>query len=469
MTMRRIIGSLFIIAIFLTTVIGLNGVRVYIEKQDTLSRENPLSREKSLETISQAPLSLDSSFSSHLPLVIIETNGQQIEKETEIWVEISVINQTDKANEEAAAATIKYRGKSSYSMFDKKQYRIEFREGFEKEKNKNYSVMGMSAASDWVLNGPFLDRSLVRNRVIYGISRELLSWAPDTQYCEVFLNGEYQGLYLMIEAVTNEKGRLNLADFGLVSGQTAYILKRDRANTEENEFDSYGTKTGETSYQLSISYPTPSRLTETQYRWIENDINQFERVLYSDQFDDPVKGYAAYIDVQSFVDYYIINELTLNTDAGYLSTIVYKDLGGKLKTTVWDFNNAFNNYPIVKSVEKFYVAESNWFDRLFQDRNFTDQVVARYKELRKGEGVLSEENLLRLVDENVAYLGDAVDRNFELWGYTFKKRMLFADEEGNSRDPKSYEEAVQQLKSCIVLRGNFLDENIELLYQYAEN
>lgn len=328
--------------------------------------------------------------------------------------------------------------------------------------------MGMSADSDWVLYGPFLDRSLIRNRLVYDVSREILSWAPDTRYCEVFLDGEYQGLYLMIEPVTNEENRLNMFNFGLVSGQTAYLLKRDRDNTEENEIDSYGTINGKTSYQLSISYPTPSRLTKKQYQWIENDINDFERVLYSDQFDDPNYGYAAYIDVQSFVDYYIINELTLTTDAGYLSTLVYKDIGGKLKRTVWDFNNSFNNYPWeAKSPEKFYVAQNNWYKRLFQDKKFTKMVVERYQELRKG--VLSEENLISLVDENVSYLGDAVDRNFEEWGYTFKERLLSRDERGNYRDPESYEEAIQQLKRCIVQRGDFLDKNIETLYQYAIN
>lgn len=464
--MRRIISYLFITGALLAVVFLINSVRTVVDQQEAMPGKAP-------STTKQIYTRDGNVFDTHLPVVDIETGGQRIEKVSETWAEISVVNPSTGSNHSndspgfTAAAVIKYRGNSSYLAFDKKQYRIEFRQGYGEEKNKKYSILGMSAGSDWVLNGPFLDRSLVRNRLIYGVSRELFSWAPDTRYCEVFLDGEYQGIYLMIEPVTNEEGRLNLTDFGLVSGQTAYVLKREMSNTEENGIYSFGTKNGITSFQLSISFPPPGRLTERQRQWIEHDISEFERALYSSSFDDPDYGYAAYIDLDSFVNYFIINELTL-TKAGYISTYVYKDLDGKLKTTVWDFNNSYDNYQgEVMSVEQFYVAESNYYNRLFQDRKFTDAVVARYRELRKG--VLSEENLLRRVDENVAYLDKAIDRNYEIWGYTFYEHQLSRDERGNNRDPESYEEAVEQLKRSIEARGDFLDENIETLYQYAIN
>jgi hypothetical protein len=452
-------------AVFFTSIVILNSVKTVSEQRSNRYKDEQ-------NGLGQRTVSEGSIF-SHLPIVVIDTGGQEIEKENYIMATISIVNNSvgncpDGTPELTAAAAIKFRGESSFLTFDKKQYRIEFRQDQDKEKNKSYSVLGMGPASDWVLNGPFLDRSVVRNRLIYGISRQLFRWAPDTRYCEVFIDGEYQGLYLMIEPVTNEESRLNLTEFSLLSGQTAYVVKRDRSNTEENVIKSYGEEQGKTSYQLSISFPTPRRLTKAQYRWIENDFREFEQVLYSSGFADPELGYAKYIDVQSFVDYFIINEFTLTTDAGYLSTYVYKDLNGKLHATVWDFNNSFNNYPWdAKSTEKFYVAHSNWYDQLFQDRQFTDAVVARYRELRNG--VLSETNLLRLIDDNVSTLGDAVGRNFEKWGYTFKESMLSSDAMGNDRDPASHEEAIEQLKQCILMRGDFLDNNIETLYQYAIN
>lgn len=465
--MRKVISYLFLVVTFLAVVFVINGIRFDVEKHDNAS-------DQKLFVADQANQQDRRNFDTHLPVVIIDTGGQRIEKDKETWAKVSVINRSnskDPSNNTpdfTADAVIKYRGSSSYQISDKKQYRLEFRQGSGKTKNKNYPVMGMSAASDWVLNAPFIDRSLVRNRLIYQVSREILSWAPDTRYFELYLDGKYEGLYLMIEPVTNGKGRLNLADFGLVSGQTAYVLERCNDIREEYILDTYGTQNGKTNYQLAVRFPTPQHLTKTQFQWIENDINRFERVLYSDAFDNRDFGYAKYIDVNSFVDYYIINEFTLTTDAGSLSTFMYKDLGGKLKITVWDFDNAFNNYVWgTVSTDQFYVAQSNWFNRLFRDRKFTDAVVARYRELRKG--VLSEKHLLGLEDENTAYLGDTIDRNFTLWGYTFQEKLLSSDENGNNRDPHSYEEAIKQLKTCIIARGNFLDKNIESLYQYAIN
>src|SRR5699024_1676562 len=96
--------------------------------------------------------------------------------------------------------------------------------------------------------------------------------------------------------------------------------------------------------ELSVSYPGRCKLTETQFAWITQDISQFEQALYSSSFDDPQLGYAAYIDVDSFAEYFILNEFAMNRDASGLSTYVYKELGGKLQLCVWDFNNSFDNY-----------------------------------------------------------------------------------------------------------------------------
>lgn len=413
-------------------------------------------------------------FCSHLPLVMIDTDGQTIKKEDSICSKIMVIDNKKGNNhiydtpDIKTSAKLKYRGNSSYAVFDKKQYHLEFYEDTEGKKKNSISVMGMEKECDWVLNGPFLDRTLIRNSLLYDVSREIMDWAPDTHYCEVFLDGKYQGVYLMVESIKVSKSRIKLQDFGLINGETPYMLKRERIGTEINPINSFGSYSGKTSHELSIRYPVPLRLIKTQKEWITNDISEFEKVLYSSTFDDKENGYFKYIDVDSFVDYYIINEFSMNNDAGYLSTYVYKDLGGKLKMAVWDFNNTFDNYQwTVNSPNKFYVCHNNWYKRLFQDRSFTDKVSRRYHELRKG--VLSEEYLLRRIDKTSSYLGTAVDRNFKVWGYTFYENLLSKGIKGECRDPRSYEEALKQLKTTIVERGKFLDKNIESLYQYAVN
>lgn len=412
-------------------------------------------------------------FSSHLPVVMIETDGQTITKEETIWSTISIIDNENGKNylgdeyQFQTAATLRYRGSSSI-MFDKKQYRLAFFEEREGTKRNNISVMGMPKEGDWVLNGPFLDRSLIRNSLLYDVSRDIMDWAPNTRYCEVFLEGVYQGVYLMVESVKVSDSRVDLKDFSLINGETAYMLQREMTGTGDNVINNFGTYAGKTYHELSIQYPSKQKLIERQKEWIRKDVSEFERILYSNQFDDKETGYSKYIDVDSFVDYYIINEFAMINDAGYLSTIVYKDLGGKMKITVWDFNNAFDNYPSMPIAStEFSVHNNNWFERLIQDRSFTEKVVKRYHELRKG--VLGDNYLIKIIDDTALYLGDSVDRNFAVWGYTFEERLLLKDKERISRDPTNYKEALKMLKDEIIDRGKFLDENIETLYQYSIN
>lgn len=414
-------------------------------------------------------------FDTTLPVVHIDTDGDRIVKENKIWAEISIMDQAADGSarnicdslDYQSPITINLRGASSYSGFDKPQYRIKFYKKQGETGAKNYEFLGMGAHSEWVLNGPFLDRTLLRNRMIYQLSRELFEWAPDTRFCEVFVNGKYEGVYLAVEPVTNGETRLRLNEFGLLSGETAYVLKRDRKGTEENALNTYGKTAEKTVNEVYISYPSANDLTEIQGAWIEKDINKFEKVLYSDKFADPDEGYAKYIDVDCFVDYYILNEAAMNNDGGNLSTYVYKELGGKLQLAVWDFNNAFDNYPWFRLDGTEFLLQSNsWFDRLLTDRAFVERVVNRYEELR--ETVLSTEHFYRLIEEGQEELGDAIDRNFAVWGYTFSNNLLTAAG-GESRDPKSYDEAVRQLKETINRRLEFLDEHLVDLYEGCVN
>jgi hypothetical protein len=295
-----------------------------------------------------------------------------------------------------------------------------------------------------------------------------MNWAPDSRYFELYLDGEYQGVYLAVEPVTNGEYRLQMSTLGLLSGQTSYILKWEREGTESYALTTYGKLNGYTSHEISIIYPSEKNITDAQYRWIEDDISYFEEVLYSDYFDDPEIGYAAYMDVDSFVDYYILNEVAMIADAGELSTYVYKEIGGKYQITVWDFNNSFDNYPEgVADTERFYLTDANWFARLVQDRAFVDKVIERYKELR--QGILSDEEVMARIDTEIAYLDGAIEENFEVWGYTFHEHLLSKDANGDVRDPSDYDEAVDQLKDCYEERTTYLDNNFDLLYEYCIN
>ena len=411
-------------------------------------------------------------FDTTLPVLFIDTKEQRITKDMPIEASVAVLeNETgmkrsvlDTPNREYVM-TIKHRGASSYSQFDKKQYRIKFYEEEGSEKDMGVPFLGMGKHSEWVLNGPFLDKTLMRNRMVYEVGKMLFEWAPDSRYVEVFVDGKYQGVYLAVEPVTNGESRLRLSKFGLLSGETSYLVKRDRIGTEQNPLFVYGKTEGKTNSDLFVSYPVSSRLTKAQKKWITADISAFEKALYGEDFADPHTGYGNYIDIDNFVDYFIFNEAVMNYDAGNLSTYAYKELGGKLQLAIWDYNNCYDNYQEgSQNYEEIFMLDNSWFSRLLQDRGFVERVVERYFQLRKS--ILAEENFYELLEKNEKLLGDAIERNFAVWGYTFDVNLLSGDGE---RDLKSYEQAVRQLTEAIHKRLTALDEQMPKLYQNCIN
>lgn len=195
---------------------------------------------------------------------------------------------------------------------------------------------------------------------------------------------------------------------------------------------------------------------------IAQEFSDFEKSLYSYDYDTKDYGYRHTIDVQSFVDYFLLNEFTTNYDAGWLSTYMYRDIGGKYRMVVWDFNSACDNYidPTI-APQHFRMQDNVWYHMLMKDEYFTKHIIERYRELR--ETYLNEDYLNQYIDETVAYLGDAVERNFAVWGYTFASNLIQPPE----RNPRSHEEAIQQIKDFIHERGTWMDENIEILQQYS--
>ena len=170
-----------------------------------------------------------------------------------------------------------------------------------------------------------------------------------------------------------------------------------------------------------------------------------------------------YIDVDNFVDYFIINEFTRNVDSGRYSTYLYKELGEKYKLCVWDFNNAMDNFPDDEiTTENFALSDRVWYDMLFRDEEFAERVIERYWELRRT--VLSDEYLNRYIDETLEWLGPAIDRNTERWRESIEEWEPLTPEE---RNVYSQEEAVDQVRHWLHERGEWLDENIQALQARA--
>lgn len=427
-----------------------------------------------------------SELCTHLPLVIIDTGGEEIpgvpladsydqetsftltsEGESMLRAHITVIDSDAHNNHPSdtpdleSEMLIRVRGNSS-RYFDKFNYLVRLTD--EDGEYQEQEVMGMDAHYEWAMHGPYLDKSLIRNYMWYNIAGEIMDYAPNVRFCEAIINGEYKGLYVMTETITNGvESRLNISEPIENSTKTGYLLRLDRGGSSPvkniETFTSYAYRNLQ---QMDIKYPRTGSLTQEMADAIAQEFSDFEKSLYSYDYDTENYGYQHSIDVQSFVDYFIINEFTANYDAGWLSTYVYKDIGGKYKMVIWDFNSACNNYTHPVNLPNHFEMQQNiWYYMLTKDEDFTDRIIYRYRQLRKT--YLNEQYLNDYIDNVVAYLGPAIERNFEVWGYTFDKEMIDPPE----RNPQNFEEAIAQTKDYIHERGEWMDEYIVILSQYS--
>ncbi|MCR5679797.1 MAG: CotH kinase family protein [Prevotella sp.] len=337
---------------------------------------------------------------------------------------------------------IKLRGNSSLS-FNQKKYTIETRD--DKGKDRDVSLLGMPAHSEWVLLAPYNDVSMVRDPLAFQLWRDMGHWGPRTVMCELYVDGQYRGVYIFSEAIKRGTDRVNISKLKKsdVSGREltgGYLLRIDTYNDDDATFNSKIPGIGEggmTSQVVwSCIYPKKKNLQPEQMAYIENYVDTVEQVIQSDDFADPERGYAKYIDVASFVDYFIHTELSLNADGYRRSAYFYKEKqrsdgsGGKLFAgPVWDYNLAYGNcnFANANNLEAwcFEGASNNptpaLWQRLLQDPAFRYAVKERYEQLRKS--VLSQDYLNDLIDRHAAKVASALDRHFQ----TFPE--LLVDEE----------------------------------------
>lgn len=419
-------------------------------------------------------------FSSHLPIVMIETGGAAIPgkpekgqlvrtiKNTYIPAEMKIIGKDGRLNTPSlepdidSDIQIRVRGNSSRT-FDKTGYLLKFTDKDGQAKSR--SVMGMEKSDTWVLHAPYLDKTLMRNYMWYNLSGQIMEWAPDVRYCEVFLNGTYQGIYVMTEQISVDEGRIEVTKTRPNAPISSYIICVDRASVNDVGYlDNFTYYTERLQSRVEIKYPGAKNLTPELTDYISADFSRFEKSLYSFDYDSRRFGYQSFIDTGNFVDYFIINEVTQNTDAGLYSTYFYKDVAGKLKLAVWDFNNCCdNNITDQLPMAEYFMQTRPWFFMLTKDEAFINEVIRRYRDLRKG--ILSDDSVIASIASIQDYLGAAIDRNFQVWGYSFEPEydLLVQD----SRKIGSYEEAINQYQQRLISHMRWMDDHIEDLKFYS--
>jgi hypothetical protein len=298
----------------------------------------------------------------------------------------------------------------------------------------------MPSESDWILFAPYNDKSLVRDPLAYHLGRAMGRYAPRTRYCELILNGSYQGIYVLMEKIKRDKNRVDINklnpdenDGNNLTG--GYILKIDKSSGNSGAgWESPIQPTPRTGNQkISFQFETPkyNEITSQQRQYITTFITQFENALLSVNFQDPAEGYQRYIDVDSFVDFYLMQELSKNVDGYRLSTFLYKQRdsdGGKLfMGPLWDFNLGFGNADYcTKGTPQGFVLDFNntcpqdfwlipfWWKRLLEDGTFRGKVANRWTSLR--ETVFSESFIHSYIDSVASVLNvEARQRNFNAW------------------------------------------------------
>lgn len=499
--MRNPIKATVLVLILMLTLCAAGGLWLYYQNpQSHRVAHHKLSSgaDSSLGTVSIPENHMvDDSFTSHLPLIIIDTNGQKIvnykffDSATQSHIEpegidpyvdmtLFFIDNPDYVNRlgDPAATTvtgrIKVRGNySSASNFSKKQYAIRL---FDSEGNEfDASLLGMAPSSKWVLNGTQADGSYMRNYVAMNMGGELFPYTPDMRYCEAVLKSgdqyEYLGLFILYETIGRGKGRVDITKYNPEQADTSYILRRDRYEEGTTMLQTWALENGLTDTWFEVQYPGRSKITQETVAQITDEINTIEQILYSDDYDI-YSQYPAYLDVDSFVDYFIVNELFGNYDAGDHSTYLYKEIGGKLSmAALWDYDMAMDNWDVeLLDLHTIPFVEQPWFDRLILDPAFTKQIERRYQALRLG--LFSDENLSRFFSETEAFLGNAILRDHSRWAGTSTFLVDSAIENRTNliidRSRNTPQEEIQRVEDVILLHAEYLDNTIGTLSEPDE-
>jgi hypothetical protein len=437
--------------------------------------------------LSCAP-SPDEPFESALPILVVDTHATNIEKDAEddetpfftaefkLWAPAA--GQTMSWTETptfVGQGGIRVRGNSSRE-FDKKQYRLET--WTPAGEDTDVSWLGLPEEEDWILHGPFADKTLMRNHLMYQWSRAIGRYAARSVFVELYVEDDggalstdnYRGVYLMMEKLKRDSGRIDVAklkpeDIELPELTGGYVLKRDWAEAGEP-----GTVVTETYDDLLIiEYPKPETIAPEQRAYIVRYLDDMEAALASPDFADPTTGYAAWIDVGSFIDHHLLVELGRNVDGFVLSTFMHKDRGGLLTMgPIWDYNGALGNadYFEASSPEGWHhknpeFPEDNpngyrWYARLFEDPAFRSRYRARWTELRAGP--LATDTLLGDIDAVATQLaGGPLTRNFERWEVL--GQYVWPNDEG-AEDRETYDEELAYLKQWLRARLTWMDQEL---------
>lgn len=379
-----------------------------------------------------------------LPMIYIETANQEniVSKENYLNCKITISNIDEKYQIDSESAKVKGRGNSTWAMYDKKPYKIKF--------DKKVDLFGNGKAKEWTLIANHGDQSLMRNYLAYSVANkfENFKYTTSTQFVELYVNSEYVGVYLLCEQVEVGKNRVEIED-DLASVDTGYLLELDdKIVNEGQEGKDWFTSNGKT-FAIKSPDTDDDGFTVEHINFIKNYMDECFSVLESGDY----LSVCNLIDVESFAESYILNELFKTTDVFMSSFYMHKNAGGKLSAgPAWDYDLSSGNC--------MYDNHSTETDYLYAKNNILFNMLLEYEEfdllvgekLKQYKTVIKEtiEQKIQFVKNNYAR---SMERNFDRW------KILGVYVWGNSDEVakiKTWEGQVDYLKE-------WLDDSFEYL------
>jgi hypothetical protein len=418
--------------------------------------------------------------SSNLPIVVINTGSNVIVDDPKVEVDMGIIyngpgqinNLTDPMNHYNGKCGIELRGNSSQG-YQKKAYSIELWTAAGADTSVN--LLGMGKEEDWVLHSTHIDKSFMRNDMTFKLWREMGHWASEDRFCEVVIDGDYRGLYLLMEKVKMDDDRLHLATLNDVdiSGNEltgGYILQLDWLDDPEGFESDFNGMSNTDPLFFQYYYPKINKIQPQQEAYIKAYMDSCEYALFDASFSANGLRYNQLMDIPSFVDLTIINEISRSVDAYKLSSFVHKDKyskGGKLKAgPIWDYDLAYYNADYCGGENTagwtYLQAEADcddlnympmWWDRFMNDPVFVNHLRCRWDELKTD--ILHVDSLNAYIDLMVDSIDDAQIRNFQRWSILGVN--IFGQPEPV---PTTYVGEITALKDWLVNRIAWIDANL---------
>lgn len=347
--------------------------------------------------------------------IIISSIYINVEGSNEIernnWQNASLSIMGDEKYEyESDELRVRGRGNSTwYSVpedFKKRPYRIRF--------DEDVSILGMKEARDYVLLAELFDRSLLRNYFAHRMSEDLnIEYKLETKPVELYVNNEYYGFYTLTEQIEVHNNKLNIDTSGFDGGFLIELEADERVGDEGIE-DINWVRVRDRNYVIKA--PDMDKLEINDAREKTTYIKTFLNDVYTSLSST---NYEEYVNIDQFIDYFILNEISKQIDINWSSVYAFRDKDNKLQMgPIWDFDIAFGNanygekFGIAfESSEGFWMPGNQWFDRAISNQAFKVRYIARFKE------VLNTyfDDWMKDLNKMFTLINEVGDKNFKRW------------------------------------------------------